>query len=53
MRLEDNWMNTALELPPGRWRNELTGDAMQGMVPVAELLAQFPVALLARAEPSA
>jgi (1->4)-alpha-D-glucan 1-alpha-D-glucosylmutase len=53
MRLEENWMNTTLELPPGRWRNELTGDVVQGIVPVAELLAQFPVALLSRAESNA
>jgi (1->4)-alpha-D-glucan 1-alpha-D-glucosylmutase len=53
MRLEDNWMNTSLELPAGRWRNELTGDVLQDVVPVAGLLAQFPVALLARLEPGA
>src|SRR5262249_22483626 len=28
MRLEGNWMNTTLELPPGRWRNELDGDVV-------------------------
>ena len=53
MRLEENWMNTTLELPSGRWRNELTADVVQGIVPVAELLAQFPVALLSRAESNA
>src|SRR5262249_60430637 len=47
MRLDENWMNTTLELPAGRWRNELTGDVAQGTVPVAALLAHFPVALLA------
>jgi (1->4)-alpha-D-glucan 1-alpha-D-glucosylmutase len=52
-RLEDDWMNTTLELPPGRWRNELTSDVIQGVVPVGELLALFPVALLARLEPGA
>ena len=52
MRLDENWMNTTLELPAGRWRNELTGDVMQGIVPVAELLAHFPVALLAAGESS-
>jgi len=53
MRLEDNWMNTSLELPAGRWRNELTGDVVQDVVPVGGLLAQFPVALLARLEAGA
>jgi (1->4)-alpha-D-glucan 1-alpha-D-glucosylmutase len=53
MRLEDDWMNTTLELPAGRWRNELTGDVVQDVVPVGGLLAQFPVALLARLEPGA
>jgi (1->4)-alpha-D-glucan 1-alpha-D-glucosylmutase len=53
MRLDDNWMNTTLELPSGRWRNELTGDAVQGVVSIAELLAPFPVALLSRVQSSA
>ena len=52
MRLDENWMNTTLELPAGRWRNELTGDVAQGILPVAELLAHFPVALLAAGESS-
>jgi (1->4)-alpha-D-glucan 1-alpha-D-glucosylmutase len=46
LRLKDRWEDTALALPPGRWRNELTGEMRQGRVPVAELLSQFPVALL-------
>ena len=52
MRLEDNWMNTTLELPPGQWRNELTGDVVQDVVRIADLLARFPVALLSRIESS-
>ncbi|MFJ5122027.1 malto-oligosyltrehalose synthase [Kitasatospora sp. NPDC088548] len=54
------WRDTALELPPGRtgsggpgadavWTDELTGRAYPGgAVPVAELLAACPVALLTR-----
>ena len=52
MRLEGNWMSTTLELPPGRWRNELAGDVAQGVVRLADLLARFPVALLSRIEAS-
>ncbi|HZP43102.1 MAG TPA: malto-oligosyltrehalose synthase [Candidatus Binatia bacterium] len=47
--LED-WGDTAVPLPPGGWTNELTGDAVAGgAVPLASLLARFPVALLRRA----
>ncbi|MGH9489388.1 MAG: malto-oligosyltrehalose synthase [Terriglobales bacterium] len=46
-----DWHNTALALPPGRWRNVLTGEAIAGgLAPLAALLARFPVALLAREE---
>jgi (1->4)-alpha-D-glucan 1-alpha-D-glucosylmutase len=53
MRLEGNWLNTTLELPSGAWRNELTGDVVQGVVRLTDLLARFPVALLSRVEASA
>src|SRR5262245_37503179 len=53
MRLEGNWLNTTLELPAGTWRNELTGDVVQGVVPLTDLLARFPVALLSRVEAGA
>ena len=53
MRLEESWLDTTLELPSGRWRNELTGDVLQGAVRVAALLAPFPVALLSRVESGA
>ena len=44
------WADTVVVLPPGRWRNVLTGDdAAGGEVAVGELLARFPVALLAAA----
>ena len=41
------WSDTSLALPPGRWRN-LDGAERQGTVPLAELLAEFPVAILER-----
>ena len=47
------WGDTALELPRGRWRDELTGTvvASTGRLAVADLLAELPVALLV-AEPA-
>ena len=51
LRLEGDWGDTALDLPAGRWRNELTEDELEGgrgSVSLAGLLARFPVALLAR-----
>jgi (1->4)-alpha-D-glucan 1-alpha-D-glucosylmutase len=51
--LRGDWGNTTLELPPGTWRNVLTGESRPGgAARLAELLARFPVALLAR-EPGA
>jgi (1->4)-alpha-D-glucan 1-alpha-D-glucosylmutase len=50
LRLAGDWQETTLELPPGRWRDELTGDEVAGgRCRIADLLARFPVALLARA----
>jgi len=46
----DGWAGTAVTLPPGRWLDVLTGAVHPGgAVPVAGLLAGFPVALLERA----
>ncbi|MFD8163675.1 malto-oligosyltrehalose synthase [Streptomyces malaysiensis] len=42
------WGATRLPLPPGRWRDLLTGRTAEGAVPLAELLARLPVALLVR-----
>ncbi len=53
MRLEDSWLNTTLELPSGAWRNELTGDVVQGVERLTDLLARFPVALFSRVEAGA
>ena len=44
-----DWGDTSLELPSGPWRNALTGEQWpDGRLPLAELLARFPVALLVR-----
>ena len=51
LRLNGEWGHTTLKVPDGAWRNELTGDDVDGHVTrVADLLARFPVALLRRKE---
>ncbi|HUZ86885.1 MAG TPA: malto-oligosyltrehalose synthase [Candidatus Baltobacterales bacterium] len=48
--LGGDWGDTAVELPPGAWRDVLTGNAVEGGASVAlrALLADFPVAVLAQ-----
>ncbi len=49
LRLRGRWGDTTVQLPAGRWRNECTGDEIDGgAAQVAELLHRFPVALLVR-----
>ncbi len=49
LKLGGDWGDTVLDLPEGRWRNELTGEEVAGgRVGVGGLLGRFPVALLAR-----
>ena len=45
--LAGDWADTVAHLPPGDWRSVLTGEPASGAVPVADLLARFPVAVLA------
>ena len=45
---EGGWGSATLRLPPGRWRDELTGAVTTGEATFAELLRQLPVALLVR-----
>jgi (1->4)-alpha-D-glucan 1-alpha-D-glucosylmutase len=46
--LKGDWKDTVLDLPPGAWTNELTGETVDGgEVRLAALLDRFPVALLA------
>jgi (1->4)-alpha-D-glucan 1-alpha-D-glucosylmutase len=40
------WGEDAVELPPGRWTDVLTGAAREGRVRLADLLADLPVAVL-------
>jgi (1->4)-alpha-D-glucan 1-alpha-D-glucosylmutase len=40
------WGETVLSLPEGAWTDAFTGVAAVGEVPLAELLARYPVALL-------
>jgi (1->4)-alpha-D-glucan 1-alpha-D-glucosylmutase len=45
----DNWAGSTIDVPPGRWRNLLTGDLLQGgRLRIQLLLNRFPVALLER-----
>ncbi|MDP9432178.1 MAG: malto-oligosyltrehalose synthase [Actinomycetota bacterium] len=51
LRRHGGWNDTTVELPDGRWRNALTGAVVDGgRVGVADVLADFPVALLIREE---
>jgi (1->4)-alpha-D-glucan 1-alpha-D-glucosylmutase len=44
--LED-WGSTLLEIPEGHWRNQFTGELLEGgKIDLATLLEKFPVALL-------
>ena len=43
-----DWGDTRVSLPDGAWFDQLGGRRVAGDVPVAELLGDFPVALLAR-----
>jgi (1->4)-alpha-D-glucan 1-alpha-D-glucosylmutase len=45
----DSWAGSTIDLPPGQWRNLLTGDLLQGgRLRIQSLLSRFPVALLER-----
>jgi (1->4)-alpha-D-glucan 1-alpha-D-glucosylmutase len=50
--LAGDWADTTLALPAGRWSDVLDGGhrSFEGDVPLADLLAPFPVALLERTE---
>jgi (1->4)-alpha-D-glucan 1-alpha-D-glucosylmutase len=51
LSLEATWAGTNLTIPSGSWHNALTGAALAGgPAPMADLLDQFPVALLRREE---
>jgi (1->4)-alpha-D-glucan 1-alpha-D-glucosylmutase len=47
MRLaETGWENTSLTLPDGEWTDRLTGRRCRGVIAIADLYADLPVALL-------
>jgi (1->4)-alpha-D-glucan 1-alpha-D-glucosylmutase len=48
LTLEREWRDTHLDLPEGSWTDELTGATFAGTVPMAELLAGFPVLVATR-----
>jgi (1->4)-alpha-D-glucan 1-alpha-D-glucosylmutase len=51
MGLAGGWGDTSLTLPAGRWRDALSGREVEGgSCGVADLLADFPVALLERVD---
>ncbi|MFV8052192.1 malto-oligosyltrehalose synthase [Mycobacterium sp. 48b] len=47
---ETGWADTALPLPDGRWTDRLNGRSWTGLVPLTDLLADSPVALLERTD---
>jgi (1->4)-alpha-D-glucan 1-alpha-D-glucosylmutase len=52
LTLAGDWQDTTVDIPSGLWEHMLTGDRLEGgMVPLAGLLARYPVALLERQEP--
>jgi (1->4)-alpha-D-glucan 1-alpha-D-glucosylmutase len=47
LTLNGQWNGEKLQIPPGQWKNELTGAYFSGgALPMSDLLAPFPVALL-------
>ena len=48
--LGGDWGDTTIELPPGIWKDLLTGEDQEGGAPIAlsNLLQAFPVAVLAK-----
>jgi (1->4)-alpha-D-glucan 1-alpha-D-glucosylmutase len=49
LRLAGSWEGTCVDLPSGRWRDQLGGDEHDGgATPVERILSRLPVALLIR-----
>jgi (1->4)-alpha-D-glucan 1-alpha-D-glucosylmutase len=49
--LDGDWGDTVIALPRGRWRNVLTGDALDGgEAALAKMMRRFPLCLLASEE---
>jgi (1->4)-alpha-D-glucan 1-alpha-D-glucosylmutase len=43
-----DWMDTAISLPDGTWKNQLTGERVESRCGIQDLFQKFPVALLVR-----
>jgi (1->4)-alpha-D-glucan 1-alpha-D-glucosylmutase len=43
-----DWMDTAISLPDGTWKNQLTGEQVESRCGIQDLFQKFPVALLVR-----
>jgi (1->4)-alpha-D-glucan 1-alpha-D-glucosylmutase len=51
VKLNRAWINTTVQLPPGRWRNQFTGAKYEdAKLRLRDVLEHFPVALLVRAQ---
>ena len=49
LSLGNSWGSTTLEIPQGKWKNQLTRTAVSGgEVKLQDTLSEFPVALLVR-----
>ncbi|WP_080794143.1 malto-oligosyltrehalose synthase [Corynebacterium pacaense] len=46
LRNNGGWDDTTITLPPGRWRDRLTGQTFTGMVPATDIFTALPTALL-------
>ena len=45
-----SWDGSSLELPQGNWKNQFTGETLEGKIDLGTLLIRFPVALLTRVQ---
>jgi (1->4)-alpha-D-glucan 1-alpha-D-glucosylmutase len=43
-----DWEDTTITLPDGAWKNQFTGELIEGTCPIPRLFDKFPVALLVR-----
>ncbi len=48
LKLGNDWGDTAVNMPEGKWRNRMTNETMEGEARIGALLERFPVALLTR-----
>ncbi len=46
LKLNNDWQDTTLELPPGNWHNEFTSELHKGKIQIEHFFDKFPVALL-------